>query len=57
MKIGELAALTGCRVSTIRFYEVEGLLERPPVAATTTATTALIMSTGWPSSGAAGRWT
>ena len=29
MKIGELAALTGCRVSTIRFYEVEGLLEPP----------------------------
>ena len=29
MKIGELAALTGCRVPTIRFYEAEGLLEAP----------------------------
>lgn len=30
MKIGELAALTGCDVQTVRFYEREGLLEEPP---------------------------
>lgn len=27
MKIGELAARTGCQVRTIRFYEAEGLLQ------------------------------
>lgn len=30
MKIGELAALTGCDVQTVRFYEREGFLEEPP---------------------------
>lgn len=29
MKIGELAAQTGCRVETIRFYEKVGLLPQP----------------------------
>jgi Cd(II)/Pb(II)-responsive transcriptional regulator len=29
MKIGELAALAGCDVQTVRFYEREGLLEPP----------------------------
>ena len=29
MKIGELAALAGCDVQTVRFYEREGLLEAP----------------------------
>ena len=29
MKIGELAARTGCQVQTIRFYEVEGLMQPP----------------------------
>ena len=29
MKIGELAALTGCSVQTIRFFESEGLLQPP----------------------------
>lgn len=29
MKIGELAALAGCQVPTIRFYEAEGLLQAP----------------------------
>jgi Cd(II)/Pb(II)-responsive transcriptional regulator len=29
MKIGELAARTGCDVQTVRFYEREGLLEAP----------------------------
>lgn len=29
MKIGELAAQTGCPVQTIRFYEAEGLLQLP----------------------------
>jgi len=29
MKIGELAVLAGCPVPTIRFYEVEGLLQAP----------------------------
>lgn len=27
MRIGELAQMTGCSVSTIRFYEAEGLLQ------------------------------
>lgn len=30
LKIGELAARTGCQVQTIRFYETEGLLPVPP---------------------------
>ena len=30
MKIGELAALAGCNVQTVRFYEREKLLEAPP---------------------------
>ena len=29
MKIGELAALAGCDVQTVRYYEREGLLEAP----------------------------
>lgn len=29
MRIGELAAQTGCQVQTIRFYESEGLLQPP----------------------------
>lgn len=29
MKIGELAAQTGCDVQTVRYYEREGLLEAP----------------------------
>jgi Cd(II)/Pb(II)-responsive transcriptional regulator len=29
MKIGELAQKTGCKVVTIRYYEKEGLLEKP----------------------------
>lgn len=29
MKIGELSALTGCNIETIRFYEREGLLPAP----------------------------
>ena len=29
MKIGELAAQTGCDVQTVRFYEREGLLAVP----------------------------
>jgi len=29
MKIGELAAQSGCDVQTVRFYEREGLLEAP----------------------------
>ncbi len=29
MKIGELAAKTGCPTQTIRFYETEGLLQSP----------------------------
>ncbi|MBT9459356.1 MAG: Cd(II)/Pb(II)-responsive transcriptional regulator [Burkholderiaceae bacterium] len=29
MKIGELAALAGCPVPTIRFFEAEGLLQSP----------------------------
>lgn len=29
MKIGELAARSGCSVETVRFYEREGLLGRP----------------------------
>jgi len=29
MKIGQLAALAGCQVVTIRYYENEGLLDRP----------------------------
>ena len=29
MKIGELAAQAGCDVQTVRFYEREGLLEKP----------------------------
>lgn len=29
MKIGELAAQTGCDVQTIRFYEHEGLMDAP----------------------------
>jgi MerR family mercuric resistance operon transcriptional regulator len=30
MRIGELATKAGVKTSTIRFYEREGLLERPP---------------------------
>lgn len=30
LKIGELAARTGCQIETIRFYEKEGLLPTPP---------------------------
>lgn len=33
LKIGELAARTGCQVETIRFYEKEGLLPVPPRSA------------------------
>lgn len=33
LKIGELAAGTGCQVETIRFYEKEGLLPVPPRSA------------------------
>lgn len=33
MKIGELAEATKCQVQTIRFYEAEGLLQRPERAA------------------------
>ena len=33
MKIGELAARTGCPAETIRFYEAEGLLQPPERAA------------------------
>ncbi|HXH04515.1 MAG TPA: Cd(II)/Pb(II)-responsive transcriptional regulator [Candidatus Competibacteraceae bacterium] len=29
MRIGELARLTGCEVETIRYYEREGLLDKP----------------------------
>ena len=29
MKIGELAAQTGCDVQTVRYYEREGLLDKP----------------------------
>ncbi|WP_310598777.1 Cd(II)/Pb(II)-responsive transcriptional regulator [Desulfobulbus sp.] len=29
MKIGEMAKKTGCKVVTIRYYEKEGLLEKP----------------------------
>ncbi|MFL9711848.1 Cd(II)/Pb(II)-responsive transcriptional regulator [Methylobacillus sp. Pita1] len=29
MKIGQLSALTGCPVPTIRFFEAEGLLQAP----------------------------
>ncbi|HIV16260.1 MAG TPA: MerR family transcriptional regulator [Candidatus Avisuccinivibrio pullicola] len=29
MKIGTLAALTGCKITTIRFYEAKGLLPMP----------------------------
>ncbi|MGY4828562.1 Cd(II)/Pb(II)-responsive transcriptional regulator [Sphaerotilaceae bacterium SBD11-9] len=29
MKISELAAISGCQVTTIRFYETEGLLQPP----------------------------
>jgi DNA-binding transcriptional MerR regulator len=29
VKIGELAAQSGCDVQTVRFYEREGLLEEP----------------------------
>lgn len=29
LKIGELASMTGCRVVTIRYYEREGLLQKP----------------------------
>jgi Cd(II)/Pb(II)-responsive transcriptional regulator len=29
MRIGELAANTGCDIETIRFYEREGLLDKP----------------------------
>ena len=29
MKIGEIAQLVGCTVETIRFYEKEGLLQKP----------------------------
>ena len=29
MKIGELAEATKCQAQTIRFYEAEGLLQRP----------------------------
>lgn len=29
LKIGELASLTGCQVVTIRYYELEGLLQKP----------------------------
>lgn len=29
MKIGEVAALSGCKVETIRYYEGQGLLPRP----------------------------
>ena len=30
MKIGEFAGEAGCDVQTVRFYEREGLLEKPP---------------------------
>ena len=30
MRIGELASRTGCEVETIRYYEREGLLPKPP---------------------------
>jgi Cd(II)/Pb(II)-responsive transcriptional regulator len=33
MKIGELSSLAGCSVTTVRFYEAEGLLQAPMRAA------------------------
>ena len=34
MKIGELARASGLTTKTIRYYELEGLLPRPPRTAT-----------------------
>lgn len=39
MLIGELAAATGVKTKTLRYYEDEGLLQEPPAPTPATGTT------------------